>query len=252
MYKSAYSLEGKNILITGASSGIGKEIAAICSAYGANIGLIGRNREKLEEAKSELSDGNHHILEVDIKSTEFLEKLAEYLKKFEKIDGFVHSAGAELTKSLSISSVSDFAENYDLNVIKGFMIAKQISNKKYLPATASYVFISSVMSVVGQPGKIVYSASKGGLVAGVRGMALELVPKRVRVNTISPGMVHTPMSEKMLKVLPEESKAEIEKAHPLGIGQPSDIAYAAHFLLSDASKWITGTNFVVDGGYSIK
>lgn len=247
-----FNLEGKNIIITGASSGIGREIANLCLKNGANVGLLGRNEDSLSDLVKSFNKGNNHFLACDLGEIDFEEKFISFLKHFNKIDGFVHSAGVELTKSLSITKSIDFIENFQLNVISGFMISKIISNRKYLNETASYVFISSVMSIVGQPGKVVYSSTKGALVSGARSMALELIPKNIRVNVISPGMVNTPMSNKMISKLSVESVEEIHKLHPLGIGSPLDVANAAYFLLTDASKWITGINLIVDGGYTLK
>lgn len=247
-----FNLEGKNIIITGASSGIGKEIAKLCLENGANVGMLGRNEESLSDLAKSFTKGNNHFLACDLAEIDFEEKFITFLNHFNKIDGFVHSAGAEMTKSLSITKPIDFIENFQLNVVSGFMISKIISNRKYLNLTASYVFISSVMSVVGQPGKVVYSSTKGALVSGARSMALELVPKNIRVNVISPGMVNTPMSNKMTSRLSVEAVEEIHKLHPLRIGSPLDVANAAYFLLTDASKWITGINLIVDGGYTLK
>lgn len=247
-----FNLKGKNIIITGASSGIGKEIAKLCVENGANVGLLGRNEEALKDLVNSFTNGNNHFLACDLGEIDFEVKFISFLNHFTKVDGFVHSAGAEITKSLSITKALDFIDNFQLNVISGFMISKIISNRKYLNATTSYVFISSVMSIVGQPGKVVYSSSKGALVSGARSMALELIPKNIRVNVISPGMVNTPMSNKMTSRLPAEAVEEIHKLHPLGIGSPLDVANAAYFLLTDASTWITGINLIVDGGYTLK
>jgi NAD(P)-dependent dehydrogenase (short-subunit alcohol dehydrogenase family) len=124
---------------------------------------------------------------------------------------------------------------------------------KYLDENgASFVFISSVMGILGQSGKVAYSSSKGALISGAKAMALELAKKKIRVNCILPGVVETEMSNEMFQKLSEESKKSILEMHPLGLGKPEDIANACAFLLSDASGWITGTNLLVDGGYSAK
>jgi NAD(P)-dependent dehydrogenase (short-subunit alcohol dehydrogenase family) len=134
--------------------------------------------------------------------------------------------------------------------MSGFEIAKILSLKKYKSEVASFVFISSVAGMVGEIGKSAYSASKGAVIAGARSMAMELSRSGIRVNSISPAMVNTPILEKMFENVGEEAAEEILKKHPLGIGQPEDVANACIFLLSNASKWITGSNLVVDGGYS--
>jgi NAD(P)-dependent dehydrogenase (short-subunit alcohol dehydrogenase family) len=146
-----------------------------------------------------------------------------------------------------------FSKVYSVNVISAFEISKRISHRKNCNESgASFVFIASIMSDFGQAGKIGYCSSKGALVAGARAMALELVSKKIRVNCISPGMVTTEMSQKLLESLSEETQNEIDRMHPMGVGQPLDVANGCVFLLSDAAKWITGINLYIDGGYGAK
>jgi len=148
---------------------------------------------------------------------------------------------------------SYYEEIFSVNVISGFELAKIISKKKHLGKNGtSFVFISSVMGILGQAGKVGYCSSKGALISGTKAMALELAKKNIRVNCVLPGAVETEMSKKMLEKLPEESKKSIINMHPLGLGRPEDIANACAFLLSDASRWVTGTNLIVDGGYSAR
>jgi len=149
-------------------------------------------------------------------------------------------------------SATRYRDIFEINVIAGFEIAKILSLKKYKDATSSFVFISSVAGIVGEPGKAAYSASKGAVISGVRSLAMELCRSNIRVNSISPAMVNTPILEKMFQEIGEEASSEIIRKHPLGIGNPEDVANACIFLLSDASKWVTGTNMVVDGGYSVQ
>ena len=170
-----------------------------------------------------------------------------------KISGFVHSAGIEMTLPLRSMQPSYYEDMFATNVISGFELARIISRKKYLGESGvSFIFISSVMGILGQAGKVGYCSSKGALISGAKAMALELAKKNIRVNCILPGVVETEMSNKMLENLPEESKKSILGMHPLGLGKPEDIANACAFLLSDASRWITGTNLIVDGGYSAR
>lgn len=140
---------------------------------------------------------------------------------------------------------------FDINVFSGIEMTKIITKKKFCDNEGvSIVFIASIMSVLGQPGKVAYSSSKSALIAMSKSMALELAPRGIRVNCISPAMVKTPLSEKMFLELPESTKVNIERMHPLGIGEPDDIANAVVYLLSNASNWVTGTNLIIDGGYS--
>jgi NAD(P)-dependent dehydrogenase (short-subunit alcohol dehydrogenase family) len=246
------SLQGKNIIVTGASSGIGRSCAILASRVGANVALIGRNQERLQETYNQLDNGNHHYVSQDITEYANLESLlSDCCQKIGNISGFVHSAGIESTVPLRSIHPEIYHTLFSINVISAFEISKLLIKKKLLKTSgASFVFISSVMGLLGQKGKTAYSSSKSALIGGARSMALELAPKKMRVNCISPGVVSTEMSKKLFEVLPESSKEEIIRKHPLGIGDPEDIANACLFLLSDLSKWITGTNLIVDGGYS--
>ncbi len=251
---SIFSLKNKNLLITGASSGIGRQCAITFSQLGANIILIARNKERLKDTFNKLEKGNHLIISQNITEYNKLEEIVNTsVEKIGKISGFVHSAGIEITLPLRNIQPSYYEKMFSVNVIAGFELAKIISKKKYLDKNGtSFVFISSVMGILGQAGKIGYCSSKGALISGSKAMALELVKKNIRVNCILPGVVKTEMSNKMFENLPEESKKSIVNMHPLGLGKPEDIASACAFLLSDAARWITGTNLIVDGGYSVR
>ncbi len=249
---SAFSLSNKNIIITGASSGIGRKCAITFSQFGANVILVARNKERLKHTFSKLSKRNHIFIIQDITEYDKLEEIVSTaVKKIGKISGFVHSAGIEMTLPLRSMSPSYYKNIFAINVISGFELARIISKKKYLDGKgASLVFISSVMGMLGQAGKVGYCSSKGALISGSKAMALELASKNIRVNCVLPGIVETEMSNKMFDGLPEESKKLIICMHPLGLGKPNDIAYACAYLLSDAARWITGSNLVIDGGYS--
>lgn len=247
-----FSLENKVILITGASSGIGRSCSVECSKRGADLILIGRNHAELMKTISLLDPKSKaEVIAKDITETDNLEAvIADKVLISGKISGFIHCAGIERTLPLKKHSSNLYRDIFEVNVIAGFEIAKILSLKKYKDETSSFVFISSVAGMVGEPGKAAYSASKGAVISGVRSLAMELCRSNIRVNSISPAMVNTPILEKMFKDIGEEASSEIIKKHPLGIGNPEDVANACIFLLSDASGWITGTNLVVDGGYS--
>lgn len=246
-----FSLKGKNIMITGASSGIGRQCAIECSKSGARIVLVARNQEKLEETKVSLTTNRHLIFSQDITCFDKIEPLvSEAVSVIGKIDGFIHAAGIEKTLPLMNMKYSDYEEIMKINHIAGFEIARHLAKAKYRNTErASWVFIASTMGVVGNAGLIGYSSSKGALISGVRSLAIELADKKINVNTISPGMVMTKMMEKHLQTLSSEQLEKRYKRYPLGIGSPQDVAYACIYLLSDAAKWVTGTNLVVDGGF---
>ena len=247
-----FSLSNKTILITGASSGIGRSCAVQCSKMGASLLLMGRNVDELNRTVSELQPGTKvEIIVADFSKMVDLELvIAEKILTIGKIAGFIHCAGVEKTLPLKKQTSEVFQSIFDINVLAGFELAKIISLKKYKAEKASFVFIASVAGMVGESGKTIYSASKGAVISGARSMSMELARSDIRVNSISPAMVKTPILEKMFDGIGEEASQNIIKKHPLGIGEPEDVANACVFLLSDAAKWITGTNLVIDGGYT--
>lgn len=247
-----FSLSNKTILITGASSGIGRSCAVQCSKMGASLLLMGRNVDELNRTVSELQPGTKvEMIVADFSKVVDLELvIAEKILTIGKIAGFIHCAGVEKTLPLKKQTSEVFQSIFDINVFAGFELAKIISLKKYKAEKASFVFIASVAGMVGESGKTIYSASKGAVISGARSMSMELARSDIRVNSISPAMVKTPILEKMFDGIGEEASQNIIKKHPLGIGEPEDVANACVFLLSDAAKWITGTNLVVDGGYT--
>ncbi|PWN65371.1 SDR family NAD(P)-dependent oxidoreductase [Chryseobacterium viscerum] len=247
-----FSLKNKIILITGASSGIGRSCSVECSRSGADLILVGRNHEELMKTVSMLDpETKVETITEDITQSENLEGIiADKVSILGKISGFIHCAGIEKTLPLKKHNTQLYQDIFAVNVIAGLEIAKILSLKKYKDETSSFVFISSVAGMVGEAGKAAYSASKGAVISGARSLAMELSRSNIRVNSISPAMVNTPILEKMFEDIGEEASSEIIKKHPLGIGDPKDVANACIFLLSDASRWVTGTNLVVDGGYS--
>ncbi len=246
-------LHGKNILITGASSGIGRQCAIAASQCGARVILIARNTQRLEETVHQLSDGDHRWFAQDVTQYAQLEALIrQIVSQVGKIFGFVHAAGEEMTLPLRAMQPEYYEALLAVNAISGFELAKILSQKKYLDERgASFVFVASVMAKLGQMGKVAYCSSKGALLAGSKALALELAAKRIRVNCVLPGIIKTEMTAKMFAELPEESLQAIKAMHPLGFGEPEDVANACVFLLSDAAKWMTGAELVIDGGYSI-
>ena len=220
---------------------------------GANLVLIDINKDGLDKTLSLMQPNNSLCYQQDITNYDELETLIQNaVLKVGKISGFIHSAGIEMTLPLKMLKPQKLEKVYSINVISAFNIARVISKKKYVSASASFIFISSIMAQFGQPGKIGYCSSKGALAAGAKAMALELANKNIRVNAILPGMVKSEMSLSLLDSLSEEAYNDIKSMHPLGIGSVDDVANACIYLLSDASKWVTGSNLIVDGGYSAR
>jgi NAD(P)-dependent dehydrogenase (short-subunit alcohol dehydrogenase family) len=246
------SLTDKNILIVGGYSGIGRECAVIFAKIGAKVVIVGRDEKKLNQTLS-LLDGHGHLSYVmDVTELENLDSLvSDCVSKIGKLDGFVYSAGVELTMTLQGMSYSKYIEMFSINTIAAFEFSKIISKKKfYNNSGASFVFISSITGLLGVSGKTGYCSSKGALITGAKAIALELANKKIRVNSILPGIVDTEMFQKIKNELSEESLSDIQRRHPLGIGKPEDVGNLCAFLLSDLSNWITGSDYIIDGGYS--
>jgi NAD(P)-dependent dehydrogenase (short-subunit alcohol dehydrogenase family) len=254
MMQSLFDLKNKTVLITGASSGIGKSAAIVCSRLGADCILVGRNEARLEETFKNLNDGNHCWFALDITNYSDLKSLVEdAVSKTNRISGFIHASGIEVSFPLEDTKLDSYEKIFAVNVVAGFELAKHIIKKKNFNADGgSLVFISSVMGSVGSPKKSAYCSSKGAITGGVKAMALELASRRIRVNSISPAMVNTGAGKVLLAKINNEEKNEIMKLHPLGIGKPDDVAFSCAFLLSDSAKLITGIDLKVDGGYTAR
>lgn len=245
-------LTGKQILVTGASSGIGKETAILISKLGANLIITGRSVSALNDTKMSLEEGKHIIVPFNLKESS---RIPEWLKgvseKAGTIDGIVHCAGVQDIKPINIIKKHDIDEIMEVNLIAAIMLTLGYKQREVKARDGgSIVFVSSIMAIVGQPGRTIYSASKAGIVGLTKSAALELARQNIRVNCVLPGFVSTKATNKLKEVLSEEQYDAIKHMHPLGIGTALDVAYAIAFLLSDSSKWITGSCLIVDGGYS--
>jgi len=255
MNANPFSLSEKLILITGASSGIGRQCAISCSRMGASVLLFGRDRERLEETLKLMDEGQKHsvhaldLLDYDLLGT----AVSDIVRERGRIDGLINCAGISTTLPLSAVSPKKMDHFFQTNVIGGVNLARQVvKSANFSESGGSIVFISSVMGVVGENGKTLYSMTKGALIAAVKSMSVELAKRKIRVNAVSPGVVVSPMSENAIYSRDEASRNKIESLHPLGTGKPDDVANACIYLLSDAAQWVSGTNLVVDGAYLAK
>lgn len=242
-----FSLTGKTILITGASSGIGRAIAVECTRLDARVIITGRNESRLAETMSMLKDGDHMSVSCDLNDKN---QVATIVGSLPQLDGFVANAGCN--RRMLCQFIKE--ENLDIvmrtNLISPILLTKTLLKNKKINKEASIVFTSSIAAYHSSIGDSVYSATKGGIQSFSKVLAMELAGKKIRVNTIQPGMVRTGFVEN--SVLSAEDYAADEKRYPLGrYGLPEDIAHAAAFLLSDASSWMTGSSIVVDGGISL-
>jgi NAD(P)-dependent dehydrogenase (short-subunit alcohol dehydrogenase family) len=244
-------LDGKKILVFGATGGLGEVCVQQLVNLGATVIAVARSEEKIAKLRESCSGQLHSII-ADITDVASLPSLLDGIKRdFEKLDGFLYAAGAELTKPIRMTSHEDFLEMFSINALVGFDTIRFLVSRGGLKSGASLVLISSIMGKTVAPGLAAYCASKGAVEQFVKVAALELAAQKVRINSVCPGMVRTPMFENYLQSIPEEMRLNKESQHPLGLGFPEDVAHLCCFLLSDQARWITGTAVVIDGGYSL-
>lgn len=245
---SPFSLQNKTILITGASSGLGRSIAIECSKMGASLILMGRNEQRLKETKDECNEGSHILATLDLNDEE---KVDFFMESVPKIDGLINSAGIVNTQLFRFLKEESLKDILNTNFLAPVTFIQKLLKKKKINNGSSIVFLASISGPeVTYLGSSAYSASKAAITGIAKTMALELASKNIRVNCLLPGMVRTDLLNSIDASTEDLDKDEAK--YPLGYGTPEDVAYASIFLLSDASKWITGTNLKLDGGLTLR
>lgn len=237
-------LTGKTILVTGASSGIGRGIAIICAQHGATIVITGRNESRLNETLAQMP-GEGHVLSVcDLTNAEVLKQFAADLPQ---LDGIVHCAGIGQRIPAKLLAESDIDKVMNVNFKAPVLLQSALLQSKKVKKGASIVFVASIASWSPSVGNSIYSASKGAIISYANCLSLELAPRMIRVNCISPAMVWTDLIKD--DGVTEEQLKEDESRYPLKrYGKPEDIANLAVYLLSDESSWMTGSNVKISGG----
>ncbi len=246
--QTVFSLEGKTILVTGASSGIGKAVAQQCAAAGATCIITARNKDRLEETLASLDGEDHQMVIADLSDVKAIENLTEVLPK---VNGVVCCAGVVETKILKFTEEEDLQKLFDTNAFSVIRLVRTMVQQRRLQKEASVVMISSISGVrCGYIGGSLYGATKGALEGFTKAAALELATMKIRVNTITPGMVETPILEG--SAIDMEQLEADKLRYPLKrYGKPEEVGYAAVYMLSDATKWMTGTSMLIDGGYTL-
>ena len=250
-----FDLSNKVICVTGASSGIGRQCAVSCSRMGATVVLLARNEQRLHETLSIMDNPDKHvIIPVDLTEYATVELVVKNIvSQVGRISGVLHCAGISTTLPLKLVTPEKLAEFFQANVFSAYNLTREVCKMgNFSKEGGSMVCFSSVMGKVGENGKSLYGMTKGALVSGTRSLACELAKKKIRVNTVSPGVVITPINYNLPHIADPERRAVLEQQHLLGLGETEDVANACIYLLSDASKWVTGIDLCVDGGYTAR
>ena len=245
-----FTLEGKTVLITGASSGIGAETAIECSRLGATVIITGRNEGRLLSVLSKLDDSfsqKHQYVIADLSSEEGISSLVESIGE---IDGLVNNAGVNRVKPIAFIKTEDLDFIFQNNTYSSVLLTRMLLKKKKLNRYSSIVFTSSVSSSFNAPGRALYASSKAALTSFMRSFAVELADKNIRSNAVHPGMIETKLIHENLT---EEEREKDMAEYPLRrYGKPEEVAWAIIYLLSDASAWVTGSSLLIDGGFMLK
>jgi NAD(P)-dependent dehydrogenase (short-subunit alcohol dehydrogenase family) len=242
-----FSLENKTVLVTGASSGIGKATAVECAKMGANVVITGRNAERLQQTFEMLNSGNHTMIVADLQNENDRQNLVEQLPN---LDGLVNCAGISGHSLFTFLKKNEIEKMFDINYFSALYLTQSIIKSKKINSNSSIVFLTSTSGIMSSYiGGSLYSSTKGALNGLIKGMVSELAPKKIRVNSVMPSMITTPIMEN--SPLSAEDFEKDKKLYPLKrYGTPEEVAFAVIYLLSDASSWTTGTNLLLDGGRS--
>lgn len=243
-----FSLEGKTVLVTGASSGIGQETAIQCSKMGAKVIITARNEERLMETLSQLEGEGHQMILAELTSQEDVERL---VGEVPALQGLVLCAGKGMTSPFPFSTRGKYNEIFDVNFFAPVELLRLLVKKKKLEKESSVVIVSSVGGNMSfNIGNGVYGASKAALNSTMKFCAKELATKKIRVNSVNPGMVNTKLIQGGT-ISEEQHKLDMEKYPLKRYGEPEEIAFGIIYLLSNASSWVTGHSLVIDGGLTI-
>lgn len=241
-----FSLEGKRILVTGASSGLGRAIARSCADRGATIVLNGRDDARLAETIASLGAGGHVSIAADLVDPAGRESV---VAGSGTVDGVVHSAGISRLSPIRLATPQHLSDVWKINYEAPTLLTQRLLSKNQIAPNGSILFLSSIAAFIGVAGVGVYSGTKAALIATMRCLAMEVVKRGIRVNCLAPALVETPLLAATETVVANMDQQKA--AYPLGFGKPEDVANAAVFFLSGASRWITGTTLVMDGGLTI-
>ncbi|BFH71641.1 MAG: SDR family oxidoreductase [Paenibacillus dendritiformis] len=242
------SITGKKILVTGATGGIGKEIAIHLSKVGAQVVVTARDKKRLGDLMIRLHGSGHEQYVCDFTNLEEIEPMISYSAAISPFHGLVHSAGGGTIMPLRSLGSSILHQHMQVNFYAFIELVKQITKKKHMYEGGSIIAISSFAAENGEPGQTAYSAAKAAVDASVRTLSFELASKKIRINSIRPGMIQSDSTENYERDMGQEKFEALVQKQLLGLGQPKDVAALAAFLLSDESSFMTGRSVYLDGG----
>ena len=239
-----FSLQGKTILVTGASSGIGRTTAVECSKLGAKLVITARNSERLQDTLNSLEGEGHTMILADLTIQEDIDKLA---METPPLDGIVNNAGISIVKPVAFVNREDFTKVLETNTIAPILLTRALLKKKKVLPEASIVFTSSIAAMHSSLGNSMYGASKAAIMSFMHYCARELAGKKIRANAVHPAMIHTKLISGGA-ISDAQHQTDMEKYPLKRYGEPEEVAWAIIYLLSNASAWVTGTSLIIDGG----
>lgn len=244
------SFAGRKIVVAGASSGLGRAATLALGAAGAELILLGRNEERLSSIAEQA--GGQRWRSVDLADGDAADEAIRAIASDKPLDGLFYSAGTSLVAPMRLTKTAQIADLFGAAVFGALGAARAISRKGVMRDGGAVVFMSSVSARRGRRGMVTYSSAKAATSGLVKALAIELADRGIRVNAITAGAIETEMHQDFTSSVSEDMVDNYRNLHPLGFGRAEDIANAVMFLLGDASRWITGIDLPVDGGYTAK
>ncbi|GGF24071.1 oxidoreductase [Aliidongia dinghuensis] len=242
-------LSGRHVLVTGASSGIGRATAVLLSRLGARVTLTGRDADRLQQTVEIMAGDGHRAAPFDLGA---IDEIPAWLRDCAQVggplSGLAHCAGVQVSKPIRNADAAFMSDMFRINIASGLALARAFRQRGSAVEGAGIVFVASASAFVGQAGNVVYCATKGAVVSAARALAVELARDRIRVNCVCPALVDTEMADRFRSTMSEAQFEEYLQHYPMGIGRPEDVANAIAFLIADTARWMTGTSLLLDGG----